>query len=61
MSYYIIFSVSEPEKTRMFELGVSWAKNITNSFKKITISRPKKEQHKSTAINWMNSRGSPGN
>ena len=61
MSYYIIFSISEPMKQRMFESGVSWAKNITKRFQTITISQPKKALHKSTEINWMNSRGSPGN
>ena len=61
MSYRIIFSISETMKQKFFDEGVSWAKNITKRFQTITISQSKAQKHKSTEINWMNSRGSPGN
>ena len=67
MSYYMIFSTSEQVKIKFFEMGLSWAQNITKSFQTITISQSStrisstKAPHNSTQTNWMNSRGSPGN
>ena len=56
MSYYIIFSISDALKIKFFEEGVAWARSITNSSRTINSAI-----HGSTKINWMNSRGSPGN
>ena len=56
MSYYIIFSISDALKIKFFEEGVAWARSITKSSQTMNLAI-----HGSTKINWMNSRGSPGN
>ena len=53
---YVIFSISDAMKVKFFEEGVAWAKSITKSSQTMNLAI-----HGSTKINWMNSRGSPGN
>ena len=56
MSYYLIFSISEAIKIKFFDEGVAWARSMTKSSRTMNLAI-----HGSTKINWMNSRGSPGN
>ena len=56
MSYYLIFSISDAKKIKFFDEGVAWARSMTKSSRAMNLAI-----HGSTKMNWMNSRGSPGN